>query len=95
MKETSLDPEAIARRLRGWLEEKRFVPVIRRAWPAIQARIASDATLVDVCTGTGKQKNLQAYFDRTAILGADNRGGAMALMVTTEMARWRREQARR
>ena len=80
---------------RGWLEEKRFVPVIRRAWPAIQARIASDATLVDVCTGTGKQKNLQAYFDRTAILGADNRGGAMALMVTTEMARWRREQARR
>jgi len=77
---------------RKWLDAGTFVPVIERAWPAIQARIAPDATLVDVCTGTGKQKNLRAYFDRTAILGADNRGGAMALLVTTEMARWRREQ---
>ncbi len=79
---------------RGWLDEKTYSAVVARAWPAIQSRIAADATLVDVCTGTGKQKNLRAYFDRTAILGADNRGGAMALLVTTEMARWQREKRR-
>ena len=80
---------------RGWLDRKRFGPVVDRAWPAIKSRIAADATLVDVCTGTGKQKDLRAYLDRPAILGADDRGGAMALLVTTEMAAWQRDQKTR
>jgi len=79
---------------RGWLDEKIYGPVVARSWPAIKSRIASDATLVDVCTGTGKQKSLRAYLDRTAILGPDNRGGAMALLVTTEMAAWGRDRQR-
>ncbi len=74
----------------GWLDEKTYTPIVNRAWTAIKTRIAPDATLVDVCTGTGKQKNLRAYYDRTAILGHDARGGAMALLVTTEMARWKK-----
>jgi rhamnogalacturonyl hydrolase YesR len=77
---------------RGWLDEKTYGPVVARSWPAIKTRIASDATLVDVCTGTGKQKTLRAYLDRTAILGPDDRGGAMALMVSTEMAAWDRDR---
>ncbi len=80
---------------RGWLDRKRFGPVVDRAWPAIKLRIAADATLVDVCTGTGKQKDLRAYLDRPAILGRDDRGGAMALLVTTEMAAWQRDQKKR
>ena len=80
---------------RGWLDRKRFGPVVDRAWPAIKSRIAADATLVDVCTGTGKQKDLRAYLDRPAILGADDRGGAMAMLVTTERAAWQRDQKTR
>ena len=72
----------------GWLKRKTYEPVIERAWESIKTRIAPGGELVDVCTGTGKQKNLRAYFDRTAILGKDDRGGAMALMVAAEMAAW-------
>jgi rhamnogalacturonyl hydrolase YesR len=72
----------------GWLEESRYRPAIERAWYALRTRIAPDGGLVDVCTGTGKQKDLRAYLDRTAILGPDPRGGAMALLAATELALW-------
>lgn len=75
----------------GWLKEETYRPVIDKAFNALKTRIAEDGTLVDVCTGTGKQKSLRDYYDRKAILGRDARGGAMALLVTTEMARWRRD----
>ena len=70
----------------GWLDAKTYDPKITRAWYAVRARIAPDGSLVDVCTGTGKQKSLRDYLDRTAILGRDDRGGAMALLIATEMA---------
>jgi rhamnogalacturonyl hydrolase YesR len=72
----------------GWLEESKYRPAIEKAFYAIKTRFAADGSLVDVCTGTGKQKTLRDYYDRKAILGRDPRGGAMALLVTTEMARW-------
>ena len=72
----------------GWLEEQRYRPVIERAWNAIRTRVGPDGGLVDVCTGTGKQDNLRAYLDRTAILGPDPRGGAMAFLAATEIALW-------
>ena len=72
----------------GWLDRATFEPAIRRGWYAIKSRVAADGTLVDVCTGTGKQKSLRDYYDRTAILGRDGRGGAMALLVATEMLAW-------
>ena len=82
---------AIVRGIRsGWLDESEWTPVAEKAWTALKARIAPDGRLVDVCTGTGKQKNLRAYYDRTAILGPDDRGGAMALMVATEIEFWRK-----
>jgi len=70
----------------GWLERKVYQPRIQQAWHAVRTRVAPDGTLVDVCTGTGKQRSLRDYLDRTAILGADPRGGAMALLFSTEMA---------
>lgn len=77
----------------GWLDEKQYTPIIERAWNGIKTRVAFDGTLVDVCTGTGKQKSLRGYFDRMAILGHDARGGAMAFLVSNEMAQWLNERA--
>lgn len=76
---------------RGWLDRQTFEPAIAKAWTAIKTRVASDGSLVDVCTGTGKMKSLREYLDRTAILGKDPRGGAMSLLVATEMAQWDKE----
>jgi rhamnogalacturonyl hydrolase YesR len=77
----------------GWLDEETYLPIIERAWYAIRTRIGSDGKLVDVCTGTGKQKSLRDYYDRTAILGRDPRGGAMALLAAHEIDLWQREDA--
>ncbi|HRX57056.1 MAG TPA: hypothetical protein P5016_21280, partial [Verrucomicrobiales bacterium] len=65
--------------------------VVDKSWRAVKSRIGHDGHLVDVCTGTGKMMSLRDYYDRTAILGRDDRGGAMALMVATEMAFWEKE----
>lgn len=69
----------------GWLAKAEYQPAVERAWKAIQERTAADGKLVNVCSGTGKQKTLQDYFDRPAINGRDDRGGAMGLMFATEL----------
>lgn len=82
---TAMITYALMRGVRqGRLDRETFAPAIEKAWEALKLRIAPDGTLVDVCTGTGKQKSLRDYYDRGAILGRDGRGGAMALMVVTE-----------
>lgn len=87
---------AIVRGLRqGWLEPESWQPVVDKAWTAVKSRIGPDGRLVDVCTGTGRMNSLRDYLDRTAILGRDDRGGAMGLMVATEIAFWERERAGR
>jgi len=75
---------------RGWLDAATYSPHIERAWYAIRTRIGSEGWLVDVCAGTGKQKSLRDYYDRTAILGRDARGGAMALLVASEFDTWQK-----
>jgi hypothetical protein len=47
--------------------------------------VAADGTIIDVCTGTGAGPTHRYYFDRAAITGADDRGGAMALLASMEM----------
>jgi rhamnogalacturonyl hydrolase YesR len=69
----------------GWLDADTYSPIIDKAWYAIRTRIGKDGTLVDVCTGTGKQTSLREYYDRPAILGRDDRGGAMALLIANEI----------
>ena len=87
---TCMISAAIARGLRnGWLEDAEWEARLARAWEAIKARIGTDgATLYNVCTGTGKQPTLEDYYLRKAILGRDDRGGAMALMLAGEMSKW-------
>jgi len=82
---TAMITYALMRGIRaGRLAADAFGPPAERAWEALKRRIATDGTLIDVCTGTGKQKSLRDYYDRPAILGRDDRGGAMALLVATE-----------
>lgn len=70
---------------RGWLEKAEYQPCVDRAWRAVLERTSPEGHLVNVCAGTGKQKTLQDYFDRPAINGRDDRGGAMGLLFATEM----------
>ena len=91
---TCMTTFAIVRGLRnGWLNRQTFEPFVQRAWESIKCRIGPGGKLVDVCAGTGKQKTRRAYYDRPAILGRDDRGGAMALMISTELAFAEREGA--
>jgi len=91
---TAMIAYALMRGVRvGRLDAATFGPAADRAWEALKRRIAADGTLVDVCTGTGKQKSLRDYYDRPAILGRDDRGGAMALMVATERQLYERRDA--
>jgi rhamnogalacturonyl hydrolase YesR len=70
---------------RGWLKEAEYRPCVEQAWRAVKERTAADGKLVNVCTGTGKQKTLKAYLERPAINGRDDRGGAMGLLFATEL----------
>lgn len=86
---TCMTTYAMVRGVRqGWLPRETYEPAIRKAWYALKSRIGTDGGLVDVCTGTGKMKSLREYYDRTALLGRDGRGGAMALLIATELADW-------
>jgi hypothetical protein len=67
----------------GWLDRS-FVPIVDRAWRALSAHITEDGGLVDVCSGTGAGPTARYYFDRPAIEGPDDRGGAMALVAAME-----------
>ena len=81
---------ALLRGLRqGWLARAEYEAVVDRAWRAILARVGDDGGLMDVCASTGKQTSLRAYLERPARWGRDARGGAMALLASTEMAKWR------
>lgn len=71
---------------RGWLPRRRYEHAVRRAWRAVLARVGPDGRLVNVCASTARASSLIDYLDRPAILGPDPRGGAMALLLATELA---------
>jgi unsaturated rhamnogalacturonyl hydrolase len=76
---------AMARAVRrGWLDTS-YRHTIDLAWQGVAERIDDAGGLVDCCTNTGVQENLQAYLDRPAIFGRDDRGGGMALWFAVEM----------
>ncbi|MFM8252649.1 MAG: glycoside hydrolase family 88 protein [Planctomycetota bacterium] len=77
-------------RRQGWLEGECYEQAADLAWHAARLRMATDGQLLDVCTGTGKQPNLRAYYDREALLGKDPRGGAFALLLAVERVQSKR-----
>jgi unsaturated rhamnogalacturonyl hydrolase len=81
---TAMILTAMTRGMRlGWIDRS-YAPVADRAWRALAAHIIEDGGLVDVCSGTGAGPTARYYFDRPAIEGADDRGGAMALVAAME-----------
>jgi rhamnogalacturonyl hydrolase YesR len=87
---------AMARGVRlGWIDAASYRPAIDRAWRALQARIAEDGSLMDVCTGTGAGATKEYYLTRAGLTGPDDRGGAMGLTAALEMEELRRAGARR
>ncbi len=84
---TAMTVAAMARGLRlGWID-KSFDAVVDRGWRAVQDRVTEAGELVDVCTGTGAGRNATRdyYLNRPAIIGADDRGGAMAMTAALEV----------
>ena len=70
----------------GWLGAGAYQTRVEKAWQAILARTAPDGRLMHVCESTNKQRSLDDYLHRAAILDRDPRGGGMALIFATEMA---------
>jgi len=82
---TAMLMTAMARGLRlGWLDAS-FAPAVARAWRALAAHVAADGTVIDVCASTGSGPTTRYYFDRQAITGGDDRGGAMAVTAAMEL----------
>ena len=71
---------------RGWLDRAVYQPIVDKAWLAVVTRIGPDGQMMDICESTNKQRTLDDYIHRAAILGRDPRGGGMALIFATEMA---------
>jgi hypothetical protein len=91
---TCMIGSAMARALRrGWLARS-YDATLDLAWQGVSERIDEAGGLVDCCTNTGVQESLQAYIDRPAIFGRDDRGGAMALWFALEMEQLARTPGR-
>lgn len=71
---------------RGWLSEEIYQPILGRAWNAILIRTSLNGEFIDVCTSTGKLQSLDAYLDRLAIFGRDDRAAGMVMNFANEMA---------
>lgn len=88
---TAMTTAALARGVRlGWIDRSTYVPIIDRGWSAVAARVNPDGTVRDVCSGTGAGETKEYYLNRPVVNGADDRGGAMALLAAIEMASMRR-----
>ena len=92
---TAMLMTAMARGIRrGWLDRS-YLSTVDRAWQALAAHVKDDGTIVDICTGTGAGPTRRYYLDRQAVTGADDRGGAMALVAAMEIQELRRLSSRR
>ena len=87
---TAMITAAIARGIaRGWIDRQTYEPVMSRGWQAVAARVNPDGTVKDVCSGTGAGPTKEYYLNRPVVNGADDRGGAMALLAAIEIAELR------
>ena len=75
---------------RGWIDRTAYQPIIDRGWQAVAARVMADGTVRDVCSGTGAGPTKEYYLNRPVVNGADDRGGAMALLAAIEVETLRR-----
>jgi unsaturated rhamnogalacturonyl hydrolase len=82
---TAMLMAAMARGVRlGWLDRS-YRSAIDRAWRGLAAHVTEDGGIIDICTNTGAGPTRRYYFDRAAVSGGDDRGGAMALLGSLEI----------
>jgi rhamnogalacturonyl hydrolase YesR len=87
---TAMTTAAMARGVRlRWIDRATYAPIIDRGWNAVASRVNADGTVKDVCSGTGAQASKEYYLNRPVVNGADDRGGAMALLAAIEVAMFR------
>ncbi|WP_270089072.1 glycoside hydrolase family 88/105 protein [Sphingobacterium sp. SYP-B4668] len=53
----------------GWLEERKFGPVVRKSWLALTEYIDTLGDVSEVCEGTNKKNDKQYYLDRRRLKG--------------------------
>jgi unsaturated rhamnogalacturonyl hydrolase len=67
----------------GWIEEF-YDGVADRAWEGVLARTDESFGFIDVCESTPGQDSLDAYLNRRALSGRDDRAGGMLLYFAAE-----------
>ena len=88
---TAMTTAALARGIaRGWIDRDTYEPILNRGWQAVAARVNADGSVKDVCASTGAGPTREYYLNRPVVNGADDRGGAMALLAAIEIATLRR-----
>jgi unsaturated rhamnogalacturonyl hydrolase len=70
----------------GWLDEKTYGPVARRAWLALITYINADGDIRNVCEATYKLNDAQYYLDRKRLTG-DLHGQAPILWCASALLR--------
>lgn len=68
----------------GWLEERQYAPVARKAWMAMVPYINEKGDVTEVCVGTNKKNDRQYYYDRPRHTG-DYHGQAPYLWCTNAL----------
>ena len=69
----------------GFLDRSTYQGAIDRGWKPVVARVNEDGTVRDVCSGTAAGPSKEYYMNRPVLNGADDRGGAMALLAAIEV----------
>ena len=74
---------------RGWFDDVApYRAAVDKAWRAVNARTGSDGGVIDVCESTARIESLEGYLNREAILGRDDRAGAMAMLFAMELVEY-------
>lgn len=68
----------------GWIDKALYQNVVDRAWEGVNARTDDSFGFANVCESTVGQNSLEAYLNRKALNGRDDRAGGMMLMLATE-----------
>jgi rhamnogalacturonyl hydrolase YesR len=71
-----------------WLDAF-YQNVVERAWEAVVLRTDDDMGFTDVCESTPGQDSFDAYLNRKALQGRDERAGGMMLLFAAERLRAR------
>ena len=82
---TTMIATAIKRGIaRGWLDRS-LQGVVDSAWQALMIRSDDNGGFLNVCESTVGQESFEAYLNRKALSGRDDRQGGMMLMLATEL----------